>query len=152
MARHTKHTLACLEEVGGRLACKITGEQTTSERPAPHEEYVVHEGRPSWHQARAGHIGAGMMSGFQTEEEAKTFEQKFKQHHPNEPTLVRKRIVDEGHVAWDVSRTYLGRTKSVVFLAKDKAITFAKKNPGSSVQEIRLDKEGRIIRRGQYIY
>lgn len=48
---------------------------------------MVHTGRPSWHQARAGHISSGITSGFESKEEAEKYITNFKKRHPNEPAF-----------------------------------------------------------------
>lgn len=45
--------------------------------------YEVHEGRPSWHQQRAGHISAAVTTGFPTREDAEAFAQRLRDHHPH---------------------------------------------------------------------
>lgn len=57
--------------------------------PKP-DTWEVHEGRPSWHQQRAGHISAAVTSGFKSKEEADTFAGKLKAHHPEMPVFVLK--------------------------------------------------------------
>ena len=52
--------------------------------------YEVHEGRPSWHQQRAGHISAAVTTGFRTKEEAEAFAARLREHHPNMPVFVRQ--------------------------------------------------------------
>jgi hypothetical protein len=53
--------------------------------------YDVHEGSPSWHQARAGHISAAVTSGFTTREAAEAYRERLKVHHPEIRTFVVKR-------------------------------------------------------------
>jgi hypothetical protein len=48
------------------------------------ETWDVHEGRPSWHQQRAGHISAAVTTGFKTREDAEAFAVKLRTHHPHE--------------------------------------------------------------------
>jgi len=47
-------------------------------------EWKVGTGRPSWHQARAGHRDAGLM-GFSSKIQALRYMARFKRHHPHEP-------------------------------------------------------------------
>lgn len=54
--------------------------------------YDVHEGRPSWHQSRAGHISAGVTTGFTTPEEANAFADRLRAHHPALYVFVLPRI------------------------------------------------------------
>lgn len=44
--------------------------------------WEVHEGRPSWHQQRAGHISAAVTTGFETRQQAEEFAQRLRDHHP----------------------------------------------------------------------
>lgn len=53
--------------------------------------YDVHEGRPSWHQQRAGHISAAVTSGFRTREDAEAYRESLKLHHPEIPTFIVER-------------------------------------------------------------
>lgn len=53
----------------------------------------VHEGRPSWHQQRAGHISAAVTSGFRTREDAQAYQAGLREHHPEIPTFILARIV-----------------------------------------------------------
>lgn len=53
--------------------------------------YDVHEGRPSWHQQRAGHISAAATVGFKTRKDAEAYLSRFKAHHPDEPAFVVER-------------------------------------------------------------
>lgn len=53
--------------------------------------YDVHEGRPSWHQQRAGHISAAATVGFLTLDAAEAFEAKRKAHHPDILTFILAR-------------------------------------------------------------
>lgn len=50
-------------------------------------EYCVAEGRPSWHQARAGHSYASLAC-FNRQIEAKQFLARVKRHRPNEPAFL----------------------------------------------------------------
>ena len=47
----------------------------------------MHEGRPSWHQQRAGHISAGGTL-CDTKAEAEEYLASFKKHHPNEVAFI----------------------------------------------------------------
>ena len=60
--------------------------------------FDVHEGRPSWHQQKAGHISAGVTSGFKTREEAEVYMERCREYRPNEPRFIVERatIVFEG--------------------------------------------------------
>lgn len=51
--------------------------------------WEVHEGSPSWHQSRAGHISAAVTTGFASREEAEAFAAKLREHHPGMPVFVR---------------------------------------------------------------
>lgn len=42
----------------------------------------VHEGQPSWHQQRAGHVSAASTTGFKTRAEAESFADKLRANHP----------------------------------------------------------------------
>ena len=57
----------------------------------PATTYEVHEGRPSWHQARAGHISAAVTIGFETREAAEAFAGKLRVHHPELYVMVLPR-------------------------------------------------------------
>lgn len=46
------------------------------------EEWVVHEGRPSWHQARAGHVSAASTGGFASKEEAEAWLARARENNP----------------------------------------------------------------------
>ena len=50
-------------------------------------EYCVHEGRPSWHQQRAGQISAGAMC-FWKKKSATAFLRRVKKLRPNEPAFI----------------------------------------------------------------
>lgn len=52
------------------------------------QSWDVHEGRPSWHQQRAGHISAATTSGFKTRDEAEAFADKLRAKHPGMPVFV----------------------------------------------------------------
>jgi hypothetical protein len=52
-------------------------------------QYCVHEGRPSWHQARAGGASAGAMC-FSTKRKATAFLRRVKKLRPNEPAFIVK--------------------------------------------------------------
>jgi hypothetical protein len=52
--------------------------------------YDVHEGYPSWHQQRAGHISAAVTTGFKTREEAEAHMARLKAHHPALHVFVRE--------------------------------------------------------------
>lgn len=53
--------------------------------------YEVHEGRPSWHQQRAGHISAAATVGFKSREAAEEFAEGLRRHHPGMPVFVLQR-------------------------------------------------------------
>lgn len=53
--------------------------------------YDVHEGRPSWHQQRAGHISAGVTTGFKTRAEADAFVTRCKGFRPDTYIFVVER-------------------------------------------------------------
>jgi hypothetical protein len=59
--------------------------QPAASRP---RTWDVHEGRPSWHQQRAGHISAAVTSGFKSPEDAEAFAAKLRAQHPNMPVFV----------------------------------------------------------------
>lgn len=50
-------------------------------------KWSVHEGRPSWHQQRAGHISAGVTL-CDTKAEAEAYLASFKKHHPDEQAFI----------------------------------------------------------------
>lgn len=54
-------------------------------------EYCVHEGRPSWHQQKAGHVSAAMTCGIWSKREAERELRKFKKHHPGETAFITTR-------------------------------------------------------------
>lgn len=56
--------------------------------------YLVHEGRPSWHQARAGHISAAatVFSGDFGETDALVLAGRLRLHHPHMPVFVRPEL------------------------------------------------------------
>jgi len=54
------------------------------------DTWDVHEGRPSWHQQRAGHISAAATVGFTSEAEAEEFARGLREHHPDMPVFVLK--------------------------------------------------------------
>lgn len=53
--------------------------------------WEVHEGYPSWHQQRAGHISAAATTGFQSREDAEAFAARLRSHHPNMRVFVLER-------------------------------------------------------------
>ena len=53
--------------------------------------YDVHEGRPSWHQQKAGHTSAAVTTGFPTRDDAEAYVARVRQHHPLLPLLVVER-------------------------------------------------------------
>lgn len=53
------------------------------------EYWVVHEGEPSWHQRRAGHISAACTL-FRIKEQADNLAAGYAKHHPNMPVFVRR--------------------------------------------------------------
>ena len=55
--------------------------------------YEVHEGRPSWHQQRAGHISAAVTTGFPSRDEAEAFAARLQAHHPHMSVFVIERKV-----------------------------------------------------------
>lgn len=52
--------------------------------------WEVHEGRPSWHQQRAGHISAAVTTGFRDRAEAEQFAQRLRDNHPGLYVFVRE--------------------------------------------------------------
>lgn len=63
---------------------------TAAVREAFSVSYEVHEGRPSWHQARAGAISAGVTTGFVTRAAADEFADRLRAHHPSLYVFVRE--------------------------------------------------------------
>lgn len=57
--------------------------------------YEVHEGSPSWHQSRAGHISAAVTTGFETREDANAFAERLKANHPRLRVFVVERTEKE---------------------------------------------------------
>ena len=53
--------------------------------------YDVHEGRPSWHQARAGGTCAAMTVGFSTRADAEAHIARLRVHHPGMVAYVVER-------------------------------------------------------------
>jgi hypothetical protein len=51
--------------------------------------WEVWQGRPSWHQQKAGHGCASITSGFPTKEEADECARKYREKHPGEPAFAR---------------------------------------------------------------
>lgn len=49
--------------------------------------FDVHTGRPSWHQARAGHLSSGCMR-FSTRQDADRYAAAYRRNHPGEPVFV----------------------------------------------------------------
>lgn len=58
--------------------------------------FDVHEGRPSWHQMRAGHISAAATTGFKSREDAEAYRERLRVHHPEIPTFVVERAARAG--------------------------------------------------------
>lgn len=52
--------------------------------------YVVHVGRPSWHQQRAGSISASEYH-WSTRADAEAYVARLKAHHPHETAWIEKR-------------------------------------------------------------
>lgn len=50
-------------------------------------EYAVHTGRPSWHQARAGHYSSAVML-FWRKRDAQRFLRRCKRLRPDEPAFI----------------------------------------------------------------
>lgn len=69
-------------ETDGFLTCTYTRYQC--DHPV---RYEAHTGKPSWHQARAGAISAGIVS-FGTKAEADEYVARYKVRYPNEPAFV----------------------------------------------------------------
>jgi len=57
---------------------------------SPESEFEVHEGAPSWHQQRAGHISAGVTTGFSTRAAADEHADRLRANHPGIPVFVRE--------------------------------------------------------------
>lgn len=63
------------------MRSKDLGELSGRKRKFPGDyniEFHVHEGQPSWHQRRAGHISAAVTTGFKTREDAEAFADKLR--------------------------------------------------------------------------
>lgn len=71
---------------GGLPHQKRRGRKATSTEKI---EYHVHEGRPSWHQSKAGGISGGSMI-FGTRAEAEAFLERVKKLRPNEPAFIQE--------------------------------------------------------------
>lgn len=56
--------------------------------------YDVHEGYPSWHQQRAGHISAAVTSGFRSRAEAEKLVDALKKHHPGMHVFILERRIE----------------------------------------------------------
>ena len=54
------------------------------------ETWDVHEGMPSWHQQRAGHISAAVTSGYETQELAEAFAERLRAKYPGMLVFVLK--------------------------------------------------------------
>lgn len=74
-------------------------QRKSNNRPNPairgmQSRWLAHEGRPSWHQARAGHISAGaaVFTGEFAETDALVHAARFRAHHPHEPVAVREEL------------------------------------------------------------
>ena len=52
--------------------------------------YDVHEGRPSWHQSRAGHSCAAVTAGFTTREAAQEYIDRLLSLHPGMVAYIRE--------------------------------------------------------------
>lgn len=61
-----------------------------SEVPEVQSTYEVHEGIPSWHQQKAGHISAGVTTGFATRKDAEDFAERLKSQHPGMQVFIRE--------------------------------------------------------------
>ena len=72
-----------LQDLGAGMARAVEGGMTTT--------YDVHEGRPSWHQQRAGHISAGVTTGFATREAAEAFVARCKGFRPTTSIFIVER-------------------------------------------------------------
>ncbi len=83
-----------------RLRHHVSGAIERGEKTAIVEQrattFDVHEGHPSWHQQRAGHISAGITSGFTSREDAEAFAARLKAHHPDMPVFVVERRAKPG--------------------------------------------------------
>jgi hypothetical protein len=55
------------------------------------KEYEVHVGRPSWHQARAGHRSASVYV-VSTRERAEEYVESLKKHHPEEDFIFIREV------------------------------------------------------------
>lgn len=55
--------------------------------------FDVHEGKPSWHQQRAGGVSAAVTSGFKTREDAEAYQKRLAEHHPETSSFVIERKV-----------------------------------------------------------
>lgn len=56
-------------------------------------EWCVGTGRPSWHQARAGHGYSAITHGFTTKEQAEEYAARCRDLRPHEPAIVFEREV-----------------------------------------------------------
>lgn len=52
-------------------------------------QYEVWTGRPSWHQQRAGAIGAAC-GVYETRNDAERYVENYKKHHPDQPCFIRE--------------------------------------------------------------
>lgn len=52
---------------------------------------MVHEGEPSWHQRRAGHISAAgsVFTGPDAKRKAYEYAERFRVHHPDIRTMIQ---------------------------------------------------------------
>lgn len=55
-------------------------------------EWVVYEGRPSWHQQQAGQVCAAATTGFRNEADARAHAANLKKHHPDLHIRVGRRL------------------------------------------------------------
>jgi hypothetical protein len=53
------------------------------------DRWNVHTGRPSWHQAKAGHISAGCTS-FTDRQAADRYADTYRRNHPDDPCFVQE--------------------------------------------------------------
>jgi hypothetical protein len=81
--------------------------------------YDVHEGKPSWHQSRAGHISAAVTSGFATRADAEAYRARLLAHHPDLYTLIvaREVLTFTPFESWADVRTHCARSGGLYYCA-----------------------------------
>jgi hypothetical protein len=66
-------------------------------------KWMTSEGRPTWHQMKAGHAFASSGK-YDTEAQAREYQKNFKKHHPDEPCVVYREFYLEPFTYADGTR------------------------------------------------